>query len=96
MGVFCDRLKLGSTAALHCTAWLAKTKADIAKKSLYSYSSRWLYLLQIFGAEQFKLAHLDDSVSFLAVSLISSGIWRGGRWYFAQKNLSSLFSGHEF
>ena len=33
-----------------------------------------LYLIQIFGAEQFKLAHLDDSVSFLAVSLISSGI----------------------
>jgi hypothetical protein len=32
MGVFCDWLKLGSTAALDCQTG-QKTKADIAKKS---------------------------------------------------------------
>ena len=37
MGVFSDRFKLGSTAALDC--WTAKTKADIIKKSSYSYLS---------------------------------------------------------
>ena len=35
MGVFCDRLKLGSTATLNCWTRLAKTKVDIAKKSSY-------------------------------------------------------------
>ena len=33
MGVFCDRLKLSSTAAP--TAGLAKTKADIANKNSF-------------------------------------------------------------
>ena len=37
MGVFSDMFKLGSTAALDC--WTAKTKADIIKKSSYSYLS---------------------------------------------------------
>ena len=35
MGVFCDRLKFGSIAALECV--LAKTMADIAKKGYYCY-----------------------------------------------------------
>ena len=35
MGVFCDRLKLGSTAALDC--WTGQNK-----NSFYSYSSCWM------------------------------------------------------
>ena len=40
MGVLCDRLKFGSTSAV-----LAKTNADIAKKSSYCYSSPILLYL---------------------------------------------------
>ena len=43
MGVFCDRLNFGSTAPP--TAVLAKTKADIEKKSSYCYSSCWLKVI---------------------------------------------------
>ena len=38
MGVFCDRLKLGSTTALDCRT--GQNKADIAKKSSHFYLSR--------------------------------------------------------
>ena len=47
MGVFCDRLKLVSTAAQQpSTGGLTKTKADIAKKSSHSYSSRCVFPTQ--------------------------------------------------
>ena len=46
MGMFCDRLKFGSTAARAqqpLTAALAKTKADIAKIALFAIHLVALY-----------------------------------------------------
>ena len=37
MGVICDRLKLGSTAALNC--WIGQNKGRYRKKSAHFYSS---------------------------------------------------------
>ena len=45
MGVFCDRLNFVSTAPP--TAVLAKTKADIEKKSSYCHSSCWLNPIEL-------------------------------------------------
>ena len=53
MGVFCDRLNLCSTAALSSTTGLDKTKADIAKKSSHSYSSRWTNATHFFTLSPF-------------------------------------------